>query len=73
MTRCTPMTQATLKALALELLMVGCAEGTIKNGWCSIRGSSQALPLGVAGDFRRLYKAVCAVRRAYVSLSGLTM
>ena len=63
-----PMTQATLKALTLELLMVGCAAGTIKNVWCSIedrhRRFGLPLPLGVAGDFRRLYKAVCAVRRA---------
>ena len=63
-----PMTQATLKALTLELLMVVCAAGTIQNVWCSIedrhRWFGLPLPLGVAGDFRRLYKAACAVRRA---------
>jgi hypothetical protein len=63
-----PMIQTTLKALTLELLMVGCAAGTIKNGWCSIedrhRRFGLPLPLGLAGDFRRLYKAVCAMHRA---------
>jgi hypothetical protein len=62
-----PMTQATLKALTLELLMVGCASGTIKNVWCSFedrhRRFGLPLPLGVADDFRRLYKAVCVVCR----------
>ena len=62
-----PMTQATVKALTQELLMVGCAAGTIKTCWCSIedrhRRFGHFLPLGKAGDFGRLYKAVCAVRR----------
>jgi hypothetical protein len=75
-----PMTQATLKALTLELLMVGCAAGTIKNVWCSIedrhRRFGLPLPLGVAGDFRRLTRqcVLCAgPRLGYVSPSGLTM
>ena len=62
------MTRATLKALTLELLMVGCAAGTVKNVWSSVedrhRRFGLPLPLGVSGDFRRLYKAVCAVHRA---------
>ena len=63
-----PMGKATLKALTLELMMVGCAAGTIRNVWSSIedrhRRYGHPLPLGDFGDFRRLYKAVAAVRGA---------
>jgi hypothetical protein len=63
-----PMSKITLKALTQELLMVGCAAGTIKNVWCSIanrhRRFGHNTPLGAAGDFKRLYKAVAAVKGA---------
>ncbi len=55
-----PMAKDTLKALTLELLMTGCATGTIRNVWSSIeerhRRFGYPLPLGEPGDFRRLYK-----------------
>ena len=63
-----PMSKITLKALTQELLMVGCAAGTIKNVWCSIadrhRRFGHNTPLAAAGDFKRLYKAVAAVKGA---------
>jgi hypothetical protein len=63
-----PMTKDTLKALTLELLMAGCASGTIGNVWSSIeerhRRFGHPLPLGEPGAFRRLYKAVSAVKGA---------
>jgi hypothetical protein len=63
-----PMNKVTLKALTQELLMVGCAAGTIKNVWCSIsdrhRRFGQDAPLAAAGDFKRLYKAVAAIKGA---------
>ena len=49
-----PMSKVTLKALTQELLMVGCAAGTIKNVWCSIsdrhRRFGHNVPLAAAGD-----------------------
>ena len=61
-----PMTKQTLEALTQELLMVGCAAGTIRNTWSSIedrhRRFGLELPLGGFGDFRRMSKAVAAVR-----------
>ena len=61
-----PMALSTLKALTQELLMVGCAAGTIKNIWSGIedrhRRFGHPLPLGGFGDFTRLYKAVPAVK-----------
>jgi hypothetical protein len=63
-----PMAKGTLKALTLELLMAGCATGTIRNVWSSIeerhRRFGYPLPLGGPGDVRRLYKAVSAVKGA---------
>ena len=63
-----PMSKVTLKALTQELLMVGCAAGTIKNVWCSIsdrhRRFGHTAPLAAGGDFKRLYKAVAAVKGA---------
>ena len=63
-----PMTKDTLKALTLELLMAGCASGTIGSVWSSIeerhRRFGHPLPLGEPGAFRRLYKAVSAVKGA---------
>jgi hypothetical protein len=63
-----PMAKDTLKALTLELPMAGCATGTIRNVWSSIeerhRRFGHPLPLGGPGDFRRLYKAVSAVKGA---------
>jgi hypothetical protein len=63
-----PMSRVTLKALTQELLMVGCAAGTIKNVWCSISDRHMRLghnaPLAAAGDFKRLYKAIAAVKGA---------
>ena len=48
--------------------MVGCAAGTTKNVWCSIsdrhRRFGHNAPLTAAGDFKRLYKAVAAVKGA---------
>jgi hypothetical protein len=61
-----PMSKDTLKALTQELLMVGVSAGTIKNMWSSIEDRHRrfgfALPLGGPGDFKRLYKAVAAVK-----------
>ena len=46
--------------------MVGCSAGTINNLWSSIedrhRRFGLAMPLGGAGEFKRLYKAVAAVK-----------
>ena len=61
-----PMSRTTLTALTQEMLMVGCSAGTIKNLWSSIedrhRRFGLAMPLGGAGEFKRLYKAVAAVK-----------
>ena len=63
-----PMSKVTLKALTQELLMVGRAAGTIKNVWCRIsdrhRRFGHNAPLSAAGDFKRLCKAVAAVKGA---------
>ena len=62
------MSKTVIKALSQELLMVGCSPGTIRNIWSSIedrhRRFGHSLPLGEFGDFRRMYKAVAAVRGA---------
>ncbi len=62
------MSKDTLKLLPQELLMVGCAAGTIKTVCCSIsyrhRRFGQNAPLAAAGDFKRLYKAIAAVHGA---------
>ncbi len=61
-----PMRKQTLKGLTQELLMVGFSAGTVKRIWCSIedrhRRYEHPLPFGGAGDFRRLFKAVAAVK-----------
>lgn len=61
-----PMSKTTLTALTQEMLMVGCAAGTIKNLWSSIEDRHRRfgfpMPLGGAGEFKRLYKAVAAVK-----------
>ena len=48
--------------------MVGCAAGTIKNVCCSIsdrhRRFGHNTPLAASGDFKRLYKAISAVKGA---------
>ena len=48
--------------------MVGRAAGTIKNVWCRIsdrhRRFGHNAPLSAAGDFKRLCKAVAAVKGA---------
>jgi hypothetical protein len=63
-----PKSKVTLKALTQELLMVGCTAGTIKNVWCRIsdrhRRFGHNAPLSAAGDFKRLCKAVAAVKGA---------
>jgi hypothetical protein len=62
------MSKVTLKALTQELLMLGCAAGTIKNVFCSIsdrhRRFGHNAPLAAEGDFKRLYKAIAAVKGA---------
>jgi hypothetical protein len=74
-----PMSKVTLKALTQELLMVGCAAGTIKNVWCSIadrhRRFGHNAPLAAAGDFKRLYRQLRrskAHRRSFFSPSAFT-
>ena len=61
-----PMSQDTLKAITQELLMVGCATGTIRNVWSAIEDRSRRFgyppPLGVEGDFSRMARAVGSVR-----------
>ena len=61
-----PMTQTTLKAITQEMMMIGCATGTIRNLWSAIedrhRRFGYALPLGISGEFTRMSKAVAAVR-----------
>ena len=46
-----PMTQTTLKAITQELMMIGCATGTIRNVWSTIedrhRRYGYPLPLGM--------------------------
>ena len=63
-----PKSKVTLKALMQELLMVGCAAGTIKNVWCRISDRhgqfGHNAPLSAAGDFKRLCKSVAAVKGA---------
>ena len=61
-----PMSLDTLKAITQELLMVGCATGTIRNVWSAIEDRSRCfgypLPLGIEGDFSRMARAVGSVR-----------
>ena len=61
-----PMSLDTLKAITQELLMVGCATGTIRNVWSAIEDRSRRfgypLPLGIEGDFSRMARAVGSVR-----------
>lgn len=61
-----PMSLDTLKAITQELLMVGCATGTIRNVWSAIEDRSRhygyPMPLGVEGDFSRMARAVGSVR-----------
>lgn len=61
-----PMSQTTLKAITQELMMIGCATGTIRNVWSAIedrhRRFGYALPLGMQGDFTRMSKAVASVQ-----------
>jgi len=62
-----PMTQETLKAITQEMLMVGCAAGTIRNLWAAIedrhRVFGYAPPLALrGGDFSRFSKAVASVK-----------
>lgn len=60
-----PMSRETIKALTQELLMVGCAAGTIRNVWSSIadrhRRFGLAFPFSSQGEFSRMCKAVAAV------------
>ena len=60
-----PMSKDTIKALTQELLMVGCAAGTIRNVWSSIadrhRRFGLPFPFGAPGEFSRMCKAVAAV------------
>ena len=61
-----PMTQTTLKAITQELMMIGCATGTIRNVWSAIedrhRRFGYPLPLGMQGDFTRIGRAVASVQ-----------
>jgi hypothetical protein len=62
-----PMTQETLKAITQEMLMVGCAAGTIRNLWVAIEDRHRvfgcAPPLALrGGDFSRFSKAVASVK-----------
>ena len=61
-----PMTQTTLKAITQELMMIGCATGTIRNVWSAIedrhRRYGYPLPLGMQGDFSRMSRAVASVQ-----------
>jgi len=61
-----PMTQTTLKAITQEMMMIGCATGTIRNVWSAVedrhRRFGYALPLGMQGDFTRMSKAVASVQ-----------
>ena len=61
-----PMTQTTLKAITQELMMIGCATGTIRNVWSAIedrhRRFGYPLPLGMQGDFTRMGRAVASVQ-----------
>jgi hypothetical protein len=60
------MSKVTRKALTQELLMVGCAAGTIKNVCCSIsdrhRRFGHNAPLAAESDLKRLYRAMAAVK-----------
>ena len=60
-----PMSKDTIKALTQELLMVGCAAGTIRNVWSSIadrhRRFGLPFPFSAPGEFSRMCKAVAAV------------
>jgi hypothetical protein len=62
------MSKVTLKALTQEFPMVGCAAGTIKNVSCNISDRHSRFgynaPLAAEGDFKRLYKAIAAVKGA---------
>jgi hypothetical protein len=64
-----PMNQETLKAITQEMLMVGCAAGTIRNLWSAIEdrnrifGYTPPSPLALrGGDFSRFSKAVASVK-----------
>jgi integrase len=60
-----PMSQLTLKAMTQELLMVGCAAGTIRNVWSAIEDRHRRFgylpPLAIEGEFSRLARAVGSV------------
>ena len=60
------MSQDTLKAITQEMLMVGCATGTIRNMWSAIEDRHRRYgyppPLAIAGNFSRLARAVGSVR-----------
>jgi hypothetical protein len=60
-----PKSLDTLKGITQELLMVGCATGTISNVWSAIedrsRRFSYPLPLGIEGDFSRMAWTVGSV------------
>ena len=64
--RLLPMSMDTLKAITQELLMMGCATGTIRNVWSAIEDRSRrfgySLPLRIEGDFSRMARAVGSVR-----------
>ena len=57
----------TLQAITRELLMVGCAAGTLGKVWSAIEDRSRqlghAMALGVEGDLSRMARAVGSVRR----------
>jgi hypothetical protein len=60
-----PKSLDTLKGITQELLMVGCATGTISNVWSAIEDRSRRfgypLPLGIEGDFSRMAWTVGSV------------
>jgi hypothetical protein len=62
-----PMAQETLKAITQEMLMVGCAAGTIRGLWAAIEDRHRVFgytpPLALrGGDFSRFSKAVASVK-----------
>jgi hypothetical protein len=62
-----PMSQGTLKAMTQEMLMVGCAAGTIRNLWSAIEDRHRIVgyppPFDMrGGDFLRYSKAVASVK-----------
>jgi hypothetical protein len=63
----SPMSQETLKAITEDMLMVGCAAGTIRNLWSAIEDRHSIFgytpPLALrGGDFSRYSKAVASVK-----------